>query len=63
MPKLSDAMLKKIQQEAENIPYGKITINLNETCKEVTVAIEKQERFLRDDKESFRVTSSGMRNG
>jgi hypothetical protein len=46
--KLSDAMMRKIQQEAESIPYGKITITLNDTDKQVAVNFERQERFAKE---------------
>jgi hypothetical protein len=61
--KLSDNLLRHIQEQAEKIPYGKITIYLNETCKEISVNIESQEKHPKENKALFCKEKNKLHSG
>jgi hypothetical protein len=45
MPKLSQAVIDKIQSEAEHITYGKVTVVINENMPDVDIVIEKRSKL------------------
>jgi DNA polymerase sigma len=54
MAKLTDTVLKMIQDEAEGIEYGSITIGLNASASTVNLTVTREVRVLKDDPESTR---------
>jgi len=49
MAKLSQQTLERIKKEAERIPYGKLTIILNETQRDVHIIVEEQLRYPKEE--------------
>lgn len=49
MAKISEKAMERIRQEAERIPYGKLTIILNETQRDVHIIVEEQLRYPKDE--------------
>lgn len=52
MAKLTESMLKRIQEEAEGIEYGSITIGINASASTVNLTVTREVRVLKDDPES-----------
>jgi hypothetical protein len=44
-PKISDAMLEYIREEAERIRFGKIVIEVNENSNKADIVVESRVRF------------------
>ena len=45
MSKLSESALNHIRSESERIPYGKITLVINENTPDVDVVVEERVKF------------------
>ena len=52
MAKLTESILKMIQDEADGIEYGSITIGINASSSSVNLTVTREVRVLKDDPES-----------
>lgn len=48
MGKLSEAALNRIKEEVERIPYGKVTIVVNESQGDVDIVVEERLKFKKE---------------
>ncbi len=49
MAKLPQAVLDQIQEAAQRVKYGKITVVINETCPQADVIVEERFRVSCED--------------
>lgn len=48
MGKLSEAALNRIKEEVERIPYGKVTIVVNESQGDVDIVVEERLKYKKE---------------
>lgn len=48
MGKLSDAALNRIKEEVERIPYGKVTIVINESQGDIDIVVEERLKYKKE---------------
>jgi hypothetical protein len=48
MPKLSQQAIEHIKTEVERVPYGKVTIVINENSPDLDIVTENREKFPKE---------------